>query len=54
MKHVGAQNPVYLIEPDVDVFAWQEKAGSRYIVDALAAERDEASAYCAALDAMGS
>ena len=54
MKHVGAQNPVYLIEPDVDVFrTWQEKAGGRIVKSALAAERDAAPAYCAALDEMG-
>ena len=54
MKHVGAQNPVYLIEPDVDVFrTWQEKAGGRIVKSALAAERDAAPAYCAALDETG-
>lgn len=54
MKHVGAQNPKYLIEPEVEVFErWQEAAGGRIVKSALAAERAGAPAYCAALDAMG-
>ncbi|WP_346696970.1 N-acetylglucosamine-6-phosphate deacetylase [Thermophilibacter mediterraneus] len=54
MKHVGAQNPAYLIDPSVEVFeGWQEAAGGRIVKSALAAERDGACPYCAALDAMG-
>lgn len=54
MRHVGAQNPVYLIDPSVEVFeGWQERAGGRIVKSALAAERDGAAEYCAALDAMG-
>ena len=49
--HVGAQNPVYLIDPSVETFdAWQEKAGGRIVKSALAAEKDGACEYCAALD----
>ena len=52
--HVGAQNPAYLIDPSVEAFdAWQEKAGGRIVKSALAAEREGACAYCAALDARG-
>ncbi|MBM6953856.1 N-acetylglucosamine-6-phosphate deacetylase [Enorma phocaeensis] len=52
--HVGAQNPVYLIDPDVEVFdGWQEKAGGRIVKSALAAEKPGACEYCAALDARG-
>ena len=51
MKHVGAQNPVYLIDPSVETFdMWQEKAGGRIVKSALAAEKDGACEYCAALD----
>ena len=54
MKHVGAQNPKYLIEPSVEVFeTWQKAAGGRIVKSALAAERESALAYCAALDKMG-
>ena len=49
--HVGAQNPVYLIDPSVEVFdRWQEAAGGRIVKSALAAEKPGACAYCAALD----
>ena len=49
--HVGAQNPVYLIDPSVETFdMWQEKAGGRIVKSALAAEKDDACDYCAALD----
>lgn len=49
--HVGAQNPVYLIDPSVETFdMWQGKAGGRIVKSALAAEKDGACAYCAALD----
>ena len=52
--HVGAQNPAFLIDPDVAVFdQWQEQAGGRIVKSALAAERAGACAYCAALDAKG-
>lgn len=52
--HVGAQNPAFLIDPDVEVFEmWQEVAGGRIVKSALAAERDGAAAYIAALDAQG-
>ena len=54
MKHVGAQNPAYLIEPDVAVFErWQEQAGERIVKSALAAERAGACPYCAALARKG-
>lgn len=54
MKHVGAQNPAYLIDPDVDVFAgWQEAAGGRIVKSAFAAEREGAPEYAAALDSLG-
>lgn len=52
--HVGAQNPDFLIEPDVDVFhGWQEKAGGRIVKSALAAEKPGALEYISALDAEG-
>ena len=54
MKHVGAQNPAYLIDPSEEVFdQWQEAAGSRIVKSAMAAERDGAAAYAAALSAKG-
>ena len=54
MKHVGAQNPVYLLDPTYEVFAdWQQKAGGRIVKSALAAEKPGAAAYIAALDAEG-
>lgn len=54
MKHVGAQNPAYLIDPSEEVFdQWQEAAGSRIVKSAMAAERDGAAAYAAALNAKG-
>ena len=52
--HVGAQNPVYLIDPSVEVFdRWQEAAGGRIVKSALAAEKPCACPYCAALAARG-
>lgn len=52
--HVGAQNPAYLKDPDLEAFErWQEKAGGRIVKSALAAERDGACPYCAALAARG-
>lgn len=54
MKHVGAQNPAYLIGPSEKVFdEWQEAAGGRIVKSAMAAERDGAAAYAAALSAKG-
>lgn len=54
MKHVGAQNPAYLIDPSEEVFdQWQEAAGCRIVKSAMAAERDGAAAYAAALNAKG-
>lgn len=54
MKHVGAQNPAYLIDPDVEVFDdWQQAAGGRIVKSALAAEREGSAEYCAELDARG-
>lgn len=54
MKHVGAQNPAYLIDPDVEVFDdWQQAAGGRIVKSALAAERAGSAEYCAELDARG-
>lgn len=53
-KHVGAQNPAYLIDPDVDVFMdWQAAADGRIVKSALAPEREGSAEYCAALSAMG-
>ena len=53
MKHVGAQNPAYLIDPSEEVFdQWQEAAGGRIVKSAMAAERDGAAAY-AALERQG-
>ena len=53
-KHVGAQNPAYLIDPSVEVFdSWQEKAEGRIVKSALAAEKPGAKEYIAALDAKG-
>ena len=54
MKHVGAQNPAYLIDPSVEVFEdWQGKAEGRIVKSALAAEKPGALKYIAALDAKG-
>lgn len=54
MKHVGAQNPAYLIDPSEEVFdQWQEAAGGRIVKSAMAAERDGAATYAAALNAKG-
>ena len=53
-KHVGAQNPAYLIDPSYEVFrSWQEKAGGRIVKSALAAEKPGACEYIAKLDAEG-
>lgn len=54
MKHVGAQNPAYLIDPSEEVFdQWQEAASGRIVKSAMAAERDGAATYAAALNAKG-
>lgn len=54
MKHVGAQNPEFLLAPDYGVFAeWQRLAGGRIKKSALAAEREGALEYVAALAAEG-
>ena len=51
---MGAQNPAFLIAPDVEVFdRWQEAAGGRIKKSALAAEKEGAADYIAALDAKG-
>ena len=53
-KHVGAQNPEFLIDPSVELFdAWQQKAGGRIRKSALAPERDGSAAYIAALASRG-
>ena len=53
-KHVGAQNPAYLVDPSYENFAsWQEAAGGRIRKSALAAERDGAAEYCAKLASEG-
>lgn len=53
-KHVGAQNPAYLVDPSYEDFAsWQEAAGGRIRKSALAAERDGAAGYCAKLASEG-
>ncbi|WP_432290582.1 N-acetylglucosamine-6-phosphate deacetylase [Olsenella uli] len=53
-KHVGAQNPAYLVDPSYEDFAsWQEAAGGRIRKSALAAERDGAAEYCAKLASEG-
>ena len=53
-KHVGAQNPAFLIDPSYDLFAdWQDAAGGRIVKSALAPERDGSVDYIAALDAEG-
>lgn len=53
-KRAGAQNPAYLIDPDIDVFMdWQAVADGRIVKSALAPEREGSLEYCAALNAMG-
>ena len=54
MKHVGAQNPEFLIDPSYDDFVlWQRRAGGRIVKSALAPERAGALGYIARLDAEG-
>ena len=53
-KHVGAQNPEFLIDPSVELFdEWQEKAGGRIRKSALAPERDGSVEYVCALAEKG-
>lgn len=53
-KHVGAQNPAYLVDPSYEDFeSWQSAAGGRIRKSALAAERDGSPEYCAKLAAEG-
>ncbi len=48
MKHVGAQNPAYLLDPSYDVFCgWQERANGLIRKSALAPERDGSVEYVA-------
>lgn len=54
MKHVGAQNPEYLVDPKYEIFAdWQEKAGGLIVRSGLAPERDGAVEYISRLSAEG-
>ena len=51
-KHVGAQNPAFLIDPSYDLFAdWQDAAGGRIVKSALAPEHEGSLEYIAALAA---
>ena len=53
-KHVGAQNPEFLIDPSVELFdEWQQKAGGRIRKSALAPEREGSVEYVSALAAKG-
>ena len=53
-KHVGAQNPKFLIDPSVEVFdRWQKASEGRIVKSALAAEKPGALDYIARLDAKG-
>ena len=53
-KHVGAQNPAFLIDPAYELFAdWQQAAGGRIVKSALAPEHDGSLEYIAALAAEG-
>ena len=53
-KHVGAQNPKYLIDPSIELFeGWQEAAGGRIRKSALAPEHDGSVEYVSALAAEG-
>lgn len=54
LKHVGAQNPDFLIDPDIEVFnTWQQQAEGRIVKSALAPERDGACEYISEVDAQG-
>lgn len=53
-KHVGAQNPEFLINPSYEDYQiWQKHAGGRIVKSALAPEREGSLAYIAELDAEG-
>ena len=53
-KHVGAQNPKFLIDPSFEVFErWQKASEGRIVKSALAAEKPGALAYIARLDKEG-
>ena len=53
-KFKGAQNPAYMIDPDVDVFcSWQEAAHGLICRGSLAPEREGSCAYIAELVEMG-
>lgn len=53
-KHVGAQNPAFLIDPTYDLYAdWQQAAGGRIVKSALAPEHDGSIEYISALAAEG-
>lgn len=53
-KHVGAQNPAFLIDPAYDLYAdWQQTAGGRIVKSALAPEHDGSIEYISALAAEG-
>lgn len=54
LKHVGAQNPEFLIDPSYEAFSrWQAAAGGRIVKSALAPEHDGSIEYIARLDAEG-
>ena len=53
-KHVGAQNPAFLIDPAYDLYVdWQQAAGGRIVKSALAPEHDGSIEYISALAAKG-
>ena len=53
-KHVGAQNPAYLIDPSYEAFSeWQRLSGGRIKKSALAPEHDGSIEYISALAAEG-
>lgn len=53
-KHVGAQNPAFLIDPSYEAFSrWQEAAHGLVRRSALAPEREGSAAYIARLAAEG-
>ena len=53
-KHVGAQNPAFLIDPAYDLYVdWQRAAGGRIVKSALAPEHDGSIEYISALAAEG-
>lgn len=53
-KHVGAQNPEFLVDPSVELLdRWQVSAGGRIVKSALAPERDGSLDYIAEAAARG-